>query len=94
MEPASLGTLWSTHEYTEHLLVTTKPYCLSPTHRYLHGTGTEPNSPQPCWKIPCGIAQRNIRKEKADIPLTLHTINELLFRYLFSYDYLSLMSPE
>jgi hypothetical protein len=46
MGPASLGTPWPTHEYTEHLLVSTKPYCLSPTLRYLHTTGTEPGGTQ------------------------------------------------
>jgi hypothetical protein len=40
------GPPWSTHEYTEHLLVSTKPYYLSPTPRYQHDTSTEPGGTQ------------------------------------------------
>jgi hypothetical protein len=40
------GPLWLTYEYTEYLLVLIKPYCLSPTPRYLHTTGTEPGETQ------------------------------------------------
>jgi hypothetical protein len=63
------GSPWSTHEYTEHSQVNSSYYyCLSPTLRYLHTTGTEPGGTQvdnclriPPLKIPCGIAQRNSR---------------------------------
>jgi hypothetical protein len=32
----------------------------------------------------------SVKKEKANIPLTLRTVNELLFRYLLLYGYLVL----
>jgi hypothetical protein len=54
--------LWLTYEYSEYSQVNSSYYyCLSPTPRYLYDIGTQPNRFKSYWKIPCGIAQRNIK---------------------------------
>jgi hypothetical protein len=46
MGPASLGTHGQLMNTLSLLVTTTKPYCLSPTPRYQHTTGTEPGGTQ------------------------------------------------